>query len=136
MAELFARLPEKPDLLVSSHATRALSTARTFAHYLDYPMERMRLSEQIYEAGAGMLMDYIAWLPDSARNVAMFGHNPGFTDLVNLLTDEELKNIPTCGIVMIELPVEQWCQILEFSPAAGARPGRMVYFNSPKQADQ
>ncbi len=135
MAELFGRLPDKPDLLVSSHATRALTTARIFARYLDYPLEKLQLSEQIYEVGASALLDFVGWLPDHANNVAMFGHNPGFTDLLNLLTDENLENIPTTGIAMIELPVKQWCEVLEFGPGTAQRPGRMIYFNCPKQAD-
>lgn len=136
MVELFVWLLEKFDLLVFSYVICVLSIVCIFVYYLDYLMEWMWLSEQIYEVGVGMLMDYIVWLLDSVCNVVMFGYNLGFIDLVNLLIDEELKNIFICGIVMIELLVEQWCQILEFSLVVGVWLGCMVYFNSFKQVDQ
>lgn len=130
MAELFSRLPQQPDLMVSSHATRALTTARIFARYMDYPVERLQLSEQIYEVGASALMDFVGWLPDAKEHVALFGHNPGFTDLINCLTKEALVNLPTSGIATIELPIERWCEVLE---PQSRQAGKLAYYSCPKE---
>jgi phosphohistidine phosphatase SixA len=45
---------------------------------------------------------------DSEEVVMIFGHNPGLTAFANALLNETIDNIPTCGIVAAELPVERW----------------------------
>jgi phosphohistidine phosphatase len=38
----------------------------------------------------------------------LFGHNPGFTDLVLYLTGHDVGNMPTAGIARIDLAVDSW----------------------------
>jgi phosphohistidine phosphatase len=131
MAERFSCLQYKPSLMVSSHATRALTTARVFARYLGYPVERLQLSERIYEARAEGVLDFVGSLPEQHQCVALFGHNPGFTDVINALTSEDIVNLPTSAVAVIELPIENWQQVEE---VVQCRSGKMVYFSGPKQA--
>jgi phosphohistidine phosphatase len=46
------------------------------------------------------------------------------TDLANRLTDAQIDNIPTCGIVVIEADVREWRQL------GGG--GRLITFDYPK----
>ena len=41
----------------------------------------------------------------------IIGHNPGFTDLVNSLTNINLFNLPTTGIVMVNINIKNWSEI-------------------------
>ncbi|MNE08833.1 hypothetical protein D3C80_1014920 [compost metagenome] len=41
----------------------------------------------------------------------MFGHNPGFTDLFNYLTDNDLINLPTSGIVKVDFDLDSWREV-------------------------
>lgn len=110
MAQLFAGRKEVVDLLVSSPAKRAITTARHFALALG-PAERdIVQNERIYLADAGLLMRVIAALPDHATRVMLFGHNPGFSDLAGHLTGGIL-DLPTCATVRIDLHATGWSEV-------------------------
>jgi phosphohistidine phosphatase len=50
----------------------------------------------------------------------IFGHNPGLTEFVNNLVNEDFDNIPTTGVVCCNLNVKRWkdvkwgCGVMEF----------------------
>jgi phosphohistidine phosphatase len=129
MAERFSHLEPKPDLLVSSHAVRAQETAKVFAQDLGYPLERIQLNEQIYEAMSDTLLNIISELPDKHQRVALFGHNPGFTNLVDALTTENIINLPTAGVAVIDLPIKKWEAVKK---VAQEQSGKLVYYSYPK----
>ena len=130
MAERFSRLPYKPSLIISSYATRALTTARIFCGYLSYPLEQLRLMESVYEASLEDLVEVVGMLPDSHSTVAVFGHNPGFTDLVNHLCSSHLENLPSAGVAVITLPIQVWGQVSNGECAAQCE---LAYCTYPKQ---
>ena len=119
-----------PELIVSSFANRALTTARTFAHCLGYPVERLQLSERIYEAGPEQLIQAIALVDQDPEHVALFGHNPGLTMLCNGLCGAELDNIPTAGFVVLELPCDVWS---ELPGLWNTHRGELLEFDYPKK---
>ena len=88
-----------PDLIVSSPALRAQTTAQAFATASGYEPESIALDERVYEASVPDLLEVIRQLPDTAQLVFLFGHNPGMTDLVNTVSNARLDNLPTCGLV-------------------------------------
>ena len=105
------RLAEKNpgiELIVSSPAKRARTTAGIIAAATDYPEHSILLEPDIYEASVGELLEVVRRLPEENSHVAMVGHNPGFTDLANLLSGSAISNLPTCGIVYLEMCAPQW----------------------------
>ncbi len=100
-----------PDLIVTSSAKRALKTARIIAEEIGYPKNKIEEEIKIYEATVPTLLKIINSIPDENRVVFLFGHNPGFTDLLNYLTDGNISNIPTCGIAKIEFDADSWKEI-------------------------
>lgn len=129
MGDRVARRRLAPDLLLSSPARRALTTARVFAQALDYPAEAIRTNDDIYAAPGGVLLNILRSLDGSAHRVFLFGHNPGFTELANLLARETaIDNVPTCGVVHLTLNIPDWAAI-----APGC--GRVVFFDYPKKRD-
>lgn len=100
-----------PDLILSSPAIRAMNTAIIIARKLDFPLQRIRANESIYEASTYHLLNLIANVEDNNETLMVFGHNPSFTSLVNQLQDEPLYNLPTCGVVSIALPISSWAEI-------------------------
>ncbi len=109
-AELVKR-QVSPDLLLSSPAVRALDTAIIIATNMAYPLENIATEITIYEASVSDLLRALSAIPDEHETVLFFGHNPGFTSLVNNLQEEPIMNLPTCGTVGIELPITSWSQI-------------------------
>jgi len=56
-------------------------------------------------------LNLISNVEDNNETLMVFGHNPSFTSLVNQLQDEPLYNLPTCGVISIELPIDSWSEI-------------------------
>lgn len=95
-------------MILSSPAVRALTTAQLFAEPLNYKAEKIQQCAEIYEAGVSTLLKTINEIDDRNNCVVMFGHNPGLTDLFNYLTDNDLINLPTSGIVKIDFDLDSW----------------------------
>jgi phosphohistidine phosphatase len=41
----------------------------------------------------------------------IFGHNPGFTSLSNILSNLSLSNVPTSGLVKLVFETDSWKKI-------------------------
>jgi len=126
MANVFKERGEPVDLIVTSPANRARATARHFVSVLGLAPDRFREDRAIYLAERHALAHLIGKLPNSADRVVLFGHNPGFTDLLNHLSDAGVDNMPTCSMVRIDLPVNDWQHIVKGI-------GTLVWFDYPKR---
>lgn len=100
-----------PDLIVSSPATRALTTARIIAEAVGYPVDGIREDERLYLASPPELLEAIRGLDDRHDRVFLFGHNPGLTELVNELSEPAIDNVPTCGVVELRLAADRWADL-------------------------
>lgn len=122
------RLKEKRvvlDLLLTSPAERASSTARYFAKILLVPDSLLTTDKKLYHASPETLLTIIRQLKDSATTVMVVGHNPGFTDFANLLLHEHIVNIPTSGIVACTIAIQRWGEV---EPGLG----KMLFYDYPK----
>ena len=108
MARQWQELGNRAGLLVSSPAIRAFTTAQIFAMTFGVKADGIRLSADIYEAGVPSLMKVVCSLPDDHPRVMMFGHNPGFTLLVNHLCGPVIDHLPTAGLAHIRLDISSW----------------------------
>ena len=114
-----------PDVLVSSPALRAISTARVFASVWGVPGDEILLQSKIYEASAGTLLSVVNGFDDRHRHIALFGHNPGLSQLAHLLADCSFDDLPTCGIAQLSLTIRRWA---DATPGCGT----LVYSSRPK----
>ncbi len=126
MAELLEERSTRPDLVLASPATRAMSTAEIFCDILDYPRERIEDRMEIYEGGAGRLLTILQHVADINNTVLLFGHNPTITSFSNLLAGDNLDSIATCGVVKIDCAIESWRDV---SPGIG----KLVWYEFPKK---
>lgn len=115
-----------PDLILSSPAIRAMNTAIIIARKLDFPLQRIRANEGIYEASTYELLKLIGNVEDNIDTLMIFGHNPSFTSLINQLQEESLYNLPTCGVFAIELPINTWSDVTKAK-------GRKLFSVFPKE---
>ena len=113
VAKLLQKEGVKPDLIVSSPAKRALTTAQFFAATFELSGEKFVLEPAIYEAFPKDILKVISGLPDESRTVMLFGHNPTFTEVANMFTDDFIDNLPTCGVIRIESKAESWKELYE-----------------------
>lgn len=128
MAERILRKGLVPDLVLSSPALRAITTAWHFCKVWQKPATQIQEITSIYEANIKALLKIVNGLNNAHERVTLFGHNPGFTDFANYLSDAKIYNIPTCGVVLIEFDTASWAEITQFS-------GKLVEFDFPKNTD-
>ncbi len=117
-----------PDLVVSSPALRAFTTAKYFAKEWGISEKNIQLNQSIYEASLKDLLNGVNQFDSTYNCVAMFGHNPGFTDFANYLSDVNIYNMPTCSVVMLEFPFDDW------SLVSGST-AKVLLFDYPKSGE-
>ena len=108
MAEKLQARGMIPELLVSSSANRALSTAKYFAGTYAIDEKEILIIPKLYHAWIPVFYEVIAALPDQVSSAAIFSHNPGITAFVNELTEVRIDNMPTCGIFAVRFETNHW----------------------------
>jgi len=98
----------RPSLIVSSPATRAWTTARVIAKQLSYPTEFLQRENQLYLASVNDLLDIVVAQDDGFNSLIIVGHNPGLTDFVNFLSPGLTNNLPTTGVVAVNIDQDHW----------------------------
>ncbi|RTQ49669.1 histidine phosphatase family protein [Hymenobacter gummosus] len=125
MGQALAERNIQLDLLVSSPAVRALSTAALVAKEMGYPPERIQVVDGIYEADLDRLVDVVHGLPDEAGSVLLVGHNPTITDTVNALSPSLINEMSTAAVVCLHFQANSWAEV--------SRQNAELYFvDSPK----
>jgi len=109
--EMGARIREhgiRPSLIVSSPAIRAWSTARIIATAIAYPIEFLQRERSLYLASVDEILDVIAAQDEGFNNLMLVGHNPGLTQFANFLSPGLTNNLPTAGVVAVEIDRDDW----------------------------
>lgn len=113
MAQRLAHRPERPELIVTSPATRARSTAEAMAAALGLDLTSLVVDERIYDATAVDLLEVIRALDPRHERVMLVGHHPGITEIANRLAGAAIAKIPTCGIAEVRLHGRAWVEARE-----------------------
>ena len=98
-----------PDLLLSSSANRAIQTSEFIAQALSLPPEKIEVNKNLYHASPEHLLKCIRKQKNSIQTLILVGHNPGLTELTNLL-GVRLDNLPTSGQIAFELYSDYWTE--------------------------
>lgn len=112
MASQVAEDLHAPPRLVASPAQRALGTAEIFADALAVPVAGIVREPRIYEAQPGTLLDIVNRLDDADPQVLLFGHNPGLTELAQLLALVPFADMSTCGVAYLSFEVASWREVV------------------------
>ncbi|WP_205500153.1 SixA phosphatase family protein [Rufibacter psychrotolerans] len=116
----------KLDMVISSSAVRAITTATLIAKELDFPLDKIGVQEELYHIATDDLLIFIQALPEEYDHVMLVGHNPTFTEIANqLIQEKSIVNIPTAGIVGISFDCGYWGEI---SP----NNSKLLFFDFPK----
>lgn len=116
MGERLAKRNVKPDLILSSPAVRALTTAEIIAKKLDYRRKDIVVSERLYAVEADDLLDVIHQLGDKVECVMLFGHNPELTELAHRFSGE-ITHMPTCAVAEFIFDADSWSKVDTIKPA-------------------
>ena len=111
MGEILLKKNISPELIISSPALRAITTAKIIAEKLKYSFSNIRKDKKIYQASTLDLLNVIKQTNNKLKFLMLVGHNPGITYLINLISDKRLDNLPTAGIVCLKKEVDSWEEI-------------------------
>ncbi|MEJ2747135.1 MAG: histidine phosphatase family protein [Anaerolineae bacterium] len=106
MGKLLREQDLVPDLIITSSAERALSTAEAVALASGYEQE-IRATRSFYHADPAAYIDALRQLDDSLERVMVVGHNPGMEELVEELTGF-WEVMSTAALAQVSLPVNHW----------------------------
>jgi phosphohistidine phosphatase len=105
----------KVDLIISSHAKRALETAKIIATGIFYPVEKIEISKNIYQMDYDDIFDVIFSVSDEVHSLLIVGHNPTFSQFANYFLDEKIDLLPTSGVVSVNFETKKWTEIKKAS---------------------
>ncbi len=105
----------EPDLLVSSPALRALTTAQLIADEIGYKRKDIVIDEILYASSPDNLLSVICALDDGLGRVMLFGHNPEFAGLAHRLSST-IIDMATCAIAEFCFDAKAWADVAEIGP--------------------
>lgn len=111
-----------------SEAVRAASTGRFVEAGFTAAGPTLIHDPRLYNATADTLLGVLRETPEDVSCAAVIAHNPGMTQLVNLLAGEQVTdNLPTFGFARLALP-SPWSDV-------GFGAGALELLTSPKRLD-
>ena len=125
-ANVMSQRLKKPDLIISSPAVRALSTALIFARRLNYEANNICIRQELYDTSVKDYLTVIKHIPDTIDTVFLFAHNPIISDTAHTLSKGLPNEMPTCAIAGISFVTDSWSSIKQKS-------GDLFLFDYPKK---
>ena len=123
-----------PDLVLCSSAVRTQQTLDLVRAALGTAGRDAQIRDDLYLAEPNHLIETLCATPAAVAHVMLFGHDPGFHDLANLLVGAgpaELRTLlatkfPTAGAAVIDFTFAHWRSL---RPATGT----LRHFMGPKR---
>jgi phosphohistidine phosphatase len=97
-----------PELIISSDANRALTTANIFISNFGINEDDIKLEHELYDFSGQGLTNVIKNCVDSIDTLMVFGHNHAMTYFVNTYGNKPIGNVPTSGFTHIEIDINSW----------------------------
>lgn len=108
MGDILAKKNIFPQFFVTSPALRAVKTSEVIAKKINYPIGSIIKERNLYEASALDILSVIKKTDNKIESLMLVGHNPGMTDLINIISNRKMDNLPTSGIVCLKKETESW----------------------------
>lgn len=103
MAARLAETGFRPDVILSSTAVRARTTAEAFSSATGV---RVKLREELYGAPAGALLAAAA--DTLEESVMVVAHDPGLSVLAGRLSGGGIAHMTTCAVAMFTWNADDW----------------------------
>jgi phosphohistidine phosphatase len=98
-----------PDLIISSPAIRAKTTADFFIN--TFKNKNNQIDPKLYHADIDDIINVCIHIDDKIESLMLFCHNPGLTYFANVVCDANIDNVPTAGILVINVDTDSWVNL-------------------------
>lgn len=109
----FAQKGIIPDIIISSPADRAISTAMLVAEQLKYDVDEIHSNDELYEASVRTFLQVINFLKDEWGKVFIVGHNPVISYFAEYISNSEIDSMSPGAVVKIVHSLSGWNEVSE-----------------------
>jgi phosphohistidine phosphatase len=95
------------DLIITSPAIRAISTAHIISNRLEHKQRFLEVDKKLYQADCTTLLTIASKLHKKIKSVMFVGHNPALEDFVTLLVGESVL-MQTCALIELTFEFKHW----------------------------
>lgn len=110
MGKYLSSLDEVPDLVITSSALRAKTTAEIameFGHW----KSTLIIEPKIYGGSCDFLLQLVQKQMESVNRICLVGHEPVFSLFISKLTGKNIFHFPTASMAKIDYEVNSWKKI-------------------------
>lgn len=100
------------DIMVASHAKRARETANLIARGINFPVEKIEISNHIYQVDRDEIFNIIFSQNDNHKSMMIVGHNPTLTQFANLFLEDKIDFLPTSGVISVSFETDKWIDVI------------------------
>jgi len=125
MGQWLAQQHAVPDLILSSTAKRAVSTAEQTAVAMGYEGE-ICYDKNLYLAPPNVCLQAVRSHAKAHTRVMIVGHNPGLQALIRAMTGVD-RALPTAGLADIHLELDAWLDLTSHTT------GQLSHFWLPRE---
>lgn len=101
----------RPDVIISSPAIRAMSTALIFAGNLRYSKDDILIRTMLYESSKTEYLECLHAIDDGFSSAMVFGHNPVISETAEYLIPRHNEDMPTCCVISVEFLANSWVDL-------------------------
>ena len=124
VGRLLANLGQVPEVVLSSPAVRAETTARIAIESGAWGKEPS-IVEDLYDTPAWKVFRAVGQQPDEIQSVLVAFHEPTCSETLGELVGQADVRMPTAALARVDLPIESW---QDTGPGAGM----LVWLVTPK----
>ena len=95
------------DLIITSPAIRAISTAQIIAKTLDHRQHHVVVEKKLYQASPDIFLQLVMGLHKKAAKVLLVGHNPSLEEFAQILSGERV-DMQTCALIQFSFDLKHW----------------------------
>ena len=128
MAERMKTLDVQPELIITSPAVRAISTALIIARKFNNTYEMLDINTIIYDFSKEAILQFVRNMDYKLETVMIVGHDPAITQLLNYFSGKNYDKIPTCSSVCIKFRLTHWSKVSEGN-------GKLIFIESPEKSN-
>ncbi|HOX83299.1 MAG TPA: histidine phosphatase family protein [Chryseolinea sp.] len=99
------------NIIMSSTALRALTTANLITESLKIDSEKISPQDDLYEASPRTFHQFISQLDDDHQQVMCVAHNPTISYVAEFFTASEIGDMAPGGLCIIKFDIDSWKEV-------------------------